>query len=327
MGKQAEVPKEERFQRIHKLLALGSGVTCQSLAGLFGTSTKTAQRDMEELNGRVGGKIVWDRRTGSFRYTQPVTLLNQSFITGENEVTAFLIACAMMREFSSAPLADEMEALRKNLMSGKFNPGAPTQPNGSKYSFVHPRAARVDPKIWKICVSAVNACRKLDIVYKKLGAKPERRRIVPLHLRGAKGGWYLAAHCELADATRTFALSRIQEAEDTGEAFSPANYKFDAARYFRPATDIFHAGTYYPCAVRLTGWAADHAREMTFFAGQKLTEHRDGSVTMEFGTEDLFSAAEFVMSMAGAAKALKPAALVEKVKENIRALGKAHGVI
>ena len=255
-----------------------------------------------------------------------MTLLNQSFITGENEVTAFLIACAMMRDFSSAPLSDEMEALRKNLMSGKTNPSAPAQPNPSKYSFIHPRAARIDPKIWKVCVGALNACRKLDIVYKKLGAKPERRRIVPLHLRGAKGGWYLAAHCELAGATRTFALSRIQEAEDTGEAFSPANYKFDPDRYFRPSTDIFHAGTYYKCAVKLTGWAADHAREMTFFANQKLADHRDGSVTMEFGTEDLFSAAEFVMSMAGAARALKPKALVEKVRENIGALGKAHGV-
>jgi len=133
MGKQAEVPKEERFQRIHKLLALGSGVTCRSLAGLFGVSTKTAQRDLEELCERVGGKIRWDRRKGSFVYTQPVTLLNQSFITGENEVTAFLIACAMMRDFSSAPLADEMEALRKALMSGKYNPSAPTQPKPTKY--------------------------------------------------------------------------------------------------------------------------------------------------------------------------------------------------
>jgi|GEM_PF-1715347 predicted DNA-binding transcriptional regulator YafY len=326
MGKKADITKEERFQRIHALLNRQQPVSCDSLAEKLGVSTKTIQRDLEEMNGKIGGKIRWNSREGSYRYTQPVSLWNQTFIVGEDEVTALLLACSMMKDFSSVPLSDEMDRLSRTLMSGKYNPFAFDRPNPSKYSFVHTRMARVDPKIWKICIGALNGCRKLDLVYQKLGCKPVKRRIVPLHLRGTKGGWYLVSHCESAEGQRTFNMSRIREAEDTGEQFSPANYHFDPDQYFRKRTDIFKAGANHSCEVRLTDWAVERVKEMTFFDGQKLVPQPDGSAILRFETEDLFSAAEFVMIMAGNARALKPVKLVKKVKENIRALAKAHRI-
>jgi predicted DNA-binding transcriptional regulator YafY len=326
MGKQAATSPAERLDRIHKLLSANQPVTCKILAEKLQISTKTAQRDLQALDREIGYKIRWNKQTRSYEYTGPVTLLNRTFIVGEEEVTAFLLACAMMKDFSGMPLSEEMERLRRTLMGAKYNTPAFNQPNPAKYSFVHPRMARVDPKIWKICIGTLNGCRKLRILYQKLGAKPELRVIIPLHLRGAKGGWYLVSHCETAEAQRTFHLSRILEAEDTGDPFSPANYKFDPDMYFRKKTDIFKAGAEHCCEVRLKGWAAERVKEMTFFDGQKLTSNADGSLTMHFETEDLFSAADFVTSMSGEAKAIKPKELVEKVKENIRVLAKVHGV-
>jgi predicted DNA-binding transcriptional regulator YafY len=324
MGKHADISKETRLMHIHRLLAAGTYVTCESLAEKMGVSTKTAQRDLADLNAEMGGKIRWDRGLGSFKYTEPVTLLARTFIAGEEEVTAFLMAHAMMKHFSPLPLAKEMERLSQVLMSEKYNAMGPNKPNPNKYSFVHQRMAKVDPQIWSICTRALNRCHKLDIVYHKIGEKPERRRIVPLHMKGAKGGWYLISFCELKNEQRTFFMSRVLEAEDTGEEFSPANYTFDPHMYFRIKTDVFKAGAFYECEVRLKGWAVERTREVVYFAGQKLTANPDGSATLRFETEDIYSAAAYVMEMAGNAKALKPKALVDKVRENISALAKTH---
>ena len=50
------------------------------------------------------------------------------------------------------------------------------------------------------------------------------------------------------------------------------------------------------------------------------------SVTMTFDSADLFSATRFVLEWGGEARALRPRALVESVRECIYALAEAHGI-
>jgi len=64
--------------------------------------------------------------------------------------------------------------------------------------------------------------RKLRLDYRTLGTGKENRRVIHPHgLVFRRGRWYLAAWCELRDSFRVFRLSRIIDAELTGESFTP----------------------------------------------------------------------------------------------------------
>ena len=310
--------------RISDLIQQGRACTVERLARELGVNNKTIQRDVKKMRLKEGIKIKWDAGEGCYKLLEPVHKLSRVILKGEDAVTSLLIACSVLRDFRYTPLSSEMEELTKALTSNLPSKTAHYELIPQKYSFVHSQMASVNPKIWKIVVHTLNVNHELKITYKKPNDEPEARIIQPLHLRGYKGGWYIVAYCKMRGKQRTFSMSRILDAEDTGDEISAEAATFDPDQYFTCKSEIFRTEGPETCAVRFSPEVAVRVCEVTWFENQQIKANKDGSVTMTFDAADITSATRFVIEWGGEAKALRPRALVRNVRESISALAKAH---
>ncbi|MDA3935766.1 MAG: WYL domain-containing protein [Actinomycetota bacterium] len=68
--------------------------------------------------------------------------------------------------------------------------------------------------------AAAGAHRVVTIDYESAGGAGTSREIEPHVLFAERGAWYVAAHCRLAGAERTFRVDRIRSAQENGESFT-----------------------------------------------------------------------------------------------------------
>lgn len=104
---------------------------------------------------------------------------------------------------------------------------------------IRTREAAHDP-----LADAIDRRRQVSFPYLKPGnAEPELRRVSPLALVNHEGRWHLHAHDEVADAPRTFLLSRIVGAVRAEEAPGRAPRPDEAARAQRELQELFERTT------------------------------------------------------------------------------------
>jgi len=324
MGRYAKVKPDARRELIVRYIQDGTAVTAEILAEKLGVDKKTIHRDITDIREMEGTRIEWDPKERAYHVLDPVYKFSKAFLKGEDAVTSLLIACAVLRDFRNTPLFAEVEKLTRILTENLPPKTAKYELTPRKYSYVHTQMAGVDPTIWKVVVHGLNYNHRLQITYRAPHRSPTKREIIPLHLHGYKGGWYIIAYCTLRDQELTFNMSRVLDAEDTGEEFSPAAYPFDIEQYFPFTSQIIHGVDPTPCTVKFTAMVADRVREVTYYDSQKCTTNEDGSVTMTFNATDLFSATRFILEWGGEARAVKPRELVESVRKAIATLAKAH---
>ena len=74
-----------------------------------------------------------------------------------------------------------------------------------------PGEPRPLPDQYKPVAQAIEDGTPLEILYSSNGQPPHRRVIWPRRIHNLRSVFYVSAHCELAEAERTFRLDRIQE--------------------------------------------------------------------------------------------------------------------
>ena len=75
--------------------------------------------------------------------------------------------------------------------------------------------------------AAAGQSRQVEVVYRTPGTKPLSRKLDPYHAVRYEGDWYIVAYCHMRNEIRTFSLSRIRQARETGETFQvPDDFDF-----------------------------------------------------------------------------------------------------
>ena len=107
------------------------------------------------------------------------------------------------------------------------------------------------------------------------------------------------------------AVHRIQELQITERTFSiPDNYDFE--RDFNQTFGIFKEKA-FNVDVRFRGWAAIYVAERTWSPNQKITHHRDGSLTLKFQASSEPELISWVLAFKDEARIVRPKWLVSSV--------------
>jgi predicted DNA-binding transcriptional regulator YafY len=168
--------------------------------------------------------------------------------------------------------------------------------------------------------TAIIARRSVRLTYRSFAQEETCRDVDPYALTFRGGLWYLLGFCHLRQEMRTFRVDRIL-------AVSPLDNRFTLPRdfsvrdYFQQSppfenkyTVVIHMGVEVAPAVReYVGHWAD------------ITEHDDGSLTVQFGVSGLDWATGWVLGYGHAAKVLAPPELVEKVQQEAIAIAQRYG--
>jgi predicted DNA-binding transcriptional regulator YafY len=168
--------------------------------------------------------------------------------------------------------------------------------------------------------------RKLFFRYTNAKDNQTKARTVrPLHLAQVKGGWYLFAWDEGAGDIRIFALPRMHELEILKEKFTePTDFNLDD--YLKGSMSLITSpeAPEQKVVIRFSGYAATLVSERTWHSSQKVKRSRDGTVQLTLRLQQLDNIPSWVLSWAGMAEVLSPAALRKEVAKQARKIGRMH---
>ncbi len=311
-----------RLRTITKRLRRGRRVTVGMLAEELEVDRRTILRDIKMLRNEHGAPIEYDTAKKSYVLTEP----NWSLLPvrlNESELLHLVLAAQATGQFRATPLAGSLRSLFRKLREVLVDP-IDLDPDlvAEQISFFGGRPRPIDKNIWRCCVRAIRSCRRLHIQYRASGyTRHVPLEVEPVHLACQLGDWYLIASRTDRDGWRSFALSRIRSAALGHAHFTPP--PFDPKAFFagRSARFVPKNGRH---AVRLRARfapeAAEWIRERQWHPDQRISEHRDGSLTLQMPIGGEYEALRWVLQWGSLVRVLSPEGLRKRVQEEARAM-------
>ncbi len=273
------------------------------------------------MRDRLGAPIGYDARAHGYFYTQAVTQL-PSLTISEGELLALFVAGKALAQYRGTAFEKPLRAA--------FSKLAATLPDQIQFgwdeldevvSFRTKARGResADLRVFQTVSQAVLRSQELEFDYRKLasGGQAERRRVQPLHLGCFENQWYLIAQDLGKAAARTFVLSRMEKAKDTGVRFvRPAG--FSPARFLAHSFGITAGQKPQRIRVRFTPAVARLIRERDWHPTQKLRELPGGGVELELRVGIAPELEQWLLGWGGQARVMEPAHLRATLRECAR---------
>ena len=294
---------------VHQLSAHHYGLTIRQLVQRTGTSNKTVYRDLATLRD-AGVPIASELVNGEARYRLSAPTLPALGLT-TRQIVALQLARAELEPIAGSGVVAELDALLAKLAAPAKSPSV---------RFTSKQAGR--PDVVKAVERALESRKRARIEYRAASRNGASScvHIEPLVLTVADRP-YVRAYCVERAAERTYKIDRITRIELTKE---PATYRPEhpPAEALARAVKVW-SGDLTTVKIRLDPEVAWRAGEYPLVSGQTLLHEANGSVVLEARVEGIVETANWVLGWGGAAEALEPPALRERVRAELaKALGK-----
>ena len=310
--------------RLHQKLIAGGFPNCSKLARELEVSTKTIQRDIEFMRDRLGLPIQYDQAHFGFVYTEPVTNF-PSIKVSEGEVVALLVAQKALEQYRGTSFEKPLRSAFSKITEGLKNDIAFSWGDvDSAISFRGIGVTIADLELFDTVSRTVLGSRELAFEYKKLGStRHEERRVQPYHLGCIENQWYLFAFDLIRKQLRTFALPRMRKARDTHARFKrPAD--FSIAKHLGDSFGVFTGNAKHRVRIRFDAFAARLIHERTWHASQKIKPLGNGEVELTMTLGGLEEIERWVLSWGTHARVIEPAALVRRIRDIVKQLGRHY---
>ena len=159
--------------------------------------------------------------------------------------------------------------------------------------------------------------RVLELRYHSFGSNElTERQVEPYYLVHYGNDWHLVAYCRLRQEMRDFRAGRIREAELLDERFERlADVDLKST---------YHEGEYQEVRVWIEASSVPWAREAPAYGLQGEEQSEGGSVFV-YESRDLRRLLPWLLSWGASARVLSPELVVERVRDEARALAEAYG--
>jgi predicted DNA-binding transcriptional regulator YafY len=309
----------ERIILMSEEINRGRFPSVQDLCHKFEIQERTFYEDLRFIREFLGLEIRHSKAKGGYYNADPSKKLPE-FNLSHGEVFALTLGKEMLSQYvgtSFEPiLTSAIEKIIKRLPDRvkvnaddikclvKFHPGA------------------VIPVERKLFLDLNRACEKqrpVAIRYFSASKGETTDRVVePLRLLENRATWYLVAYCRLRRDLRYFALHRIEKYDVLEEEVFGPREDLTIDEWIDQAFQLEHTGQEHSVKVKFQPKAARYIRERQWHQTQKLTEHEDGSCTLEFVTQSLDEAKRWVLTYGSDAMVLEPSELQSMIAEEHR---------
>ena len=315
-------PQHSRLLFIDKKIRDRAFPNCASLAKEWEVSGKTIQRDLDYMRDMLDAPMAYDAQKRGYYYTEesfhlPAIALNDS------DLFAVFLAGKVLKQYENTPIYARLTSLFAKIAESLPDRITidPAQLN-DRFSFFSSPYSMIAPQVWETVFTGLRSFRSLQISYAKPGADEiTPRTIDPYHVVSFQGEWYAIAFCHSRRDIRTFALSRIQQAQLTDHVFAvPAD--FDFQRTTRDRFGVQWSNRKYAVKIWFSPLAAPYIQERQWQEGQEIFENSDASIVMSFTASHLLELKRWVLSWGGMARVLAPPELADDIQKELElALG------
>ncbi len=313
-------PYFRRLLDFDDLVRRGRPVTCETLAQRWETSSKTAQRFVEQIRGDFNAPVVFDRKKHSFRYDNPDWRLPFLDVSGA-DLFAIGVAMKVFQIYEGTPVLRDLKATFDRI--ARFLPESVRVAPSSLVEklWVHPQPARaVEKDVWTAVANALREKTQLEIDYRKPTGEESNRLVEPLVLVHMNWDWFLAARDPEDGVTKTFYLARIRKATNTNFHFTPPK-DFDAAKHFeKSGIGLYVGGKRFRFKVRVARHIAPWITEVRWHPAQKMESQKNGDVILDLPAGSLTEAKRFVLSLGKFGRVLGPKELVGEISAETRSM-------
>ncbi len=309
----------ERLLALDKQLRDNKYPNCTSFAAEWEISTKTAQRDLEYLQDRMGAPLEYDALKRGYFYTEPTFML-PAVQMNEGELAALLMGSKVLEQFQGTPMADKLTAVFEKLSA--FLPDNITvRPEElfSQFSFISPPAMPISSKVWNTVVQALENRQMIEIQYRNWSGE-KTARVAPVHLANLQGDWYLFVQYEGFDNFRQLALARIQSVKLLSKkagikgTFDPKKELANTFSKFAGDNKAFQVTVQFHPEIAVS------VQERQWHPKQKVKNLKNGGVELSFEAKGDIEIKRWVMAYGRYAKVKSPKWLKDEIAEEVRAM-------
>ncbi len=188
----------------------------------------------------------------------------------------------------------------------------------NKFTFFSEPIALIDDKIFSTIYKALGENKTIKFQYKPLTRDTfMERKMDPYHLICYKGNWYLMGYCHYKNEIRNFSLSRLNSVELTDGKFKiPVDFNVNN---FVDSLGVHTSKDKYNIKIKFFSEAACYIEERIWQKDQKITKLEDGSIILEYESNQFVEIARWILSQGKNAVVLEPIDLVDYIKKELEA--------
>ena len=314
----------ERIFEIDRQVRSGLYPSARSLAEKLEVSRRVIFNDRTFMMDRLGAPIALDRARGGWYYTDDTWMLPSTMVT-EGELLAFFLTVELARRYLGTAFEGPLRSAVAKIGQGLKGPVTVNlQTLAQDYTFESPHAAPAHEQTLVDLHRAIVEHRLVSMTYYTAYRNAKTSRTVePYHLYNHDGDWYLIAHDQLRKDYRYFHVGRMERVKVLDKPFGPRR-DFDLAAFLGQAFQVSMGERSFAVAIRFDANQAPYIRGRQWHGSQKITEHKDGGLTLRFKTSGLGGVMRWVLQYGTHAEVLAPGELREAVVKEIRAMAKQY---
>lgn len=284
-------------------------------------SVRAIQQDIYDMRNDTElayfAPIVYDRKTGSYRYEDEGYSLNNNPID-EADLQGLEIAIGILEQFRSLPVVAQFEdAILKLAASLKMNREALQNQGLIRFARAGQyKGVEFIPEI----VDAIKNLEVIRIAYQSFNrAEPKEHWVEPYHLREYQHRFYLIGRSQQAKggSVLTFALDRIVKLWPTNKHFDEKN--FDDAAYYQHALGItVPGGDPQEVVLRFTPQQAKYIKSQPIHPSQEILDDNETACDVRLHLVINPELRMLLLSYGANMKVLAPATLAQEMAEEAK---------
>ena len=316
-------PRLARLLFIDEMLRKNNFPNCSSIAEKYEVSSKTIQRDIENMKDMYDAPIEYNSSKKGFYYTEPNYYLPAINIK-ESDFFAICIAEKALEQYENTQIYDHLSSVFEKI--SKYLPNEITVNTSwvdTRITFMQDSHTRIIPEIWEKISLGLCSQKQLLIKHRKTGGDPVSRYVNPYHIVSYKGEWYLIAYCHKRKDVVRFAILRILDANVTDKSFKVPD-DFDFKSFMGSNFGIMTGEKEYNVKIKFSKSQAPYITERIWHREQSVKMNKDGSVILSFKTNSLFEVKRWVLSWGKDAKVISPKYLADEIKKELKEIIKHY---
>ncbi len=308
-------PQHSRLLFIDQKIRTGRYPNCSSLAEEWEVSRKTIQRDIEYMRYQLDAPIEYSAKHRGYWYTEEQFTLPAMDIR-ESDLFGIYLADKLLVQYKGTPIYDSLCSVFKKIEQSLPEKVTTDSGDQKKFTVFPPSSTTINPDVWEIMIKSLCSSHRVTVVYKTPGKSSLSRTIDPYHAVRFEGDWYVVGYCHLRKEVRTFSLSRMLTAKQTGEVFRiPADFDFQKLSGSRFGV---HWGKEDICVeILFSNRVADYVKERIWHPSQNITEHKNGKVTLTLTVNHLLELKRWILSWGSEATVLVPSHLASEIRQTL----------
>ncbi len=312
----------ERILYLDKRMRLNGSVSAQVAADHFEISVRQIKRDIEALRDRFSAPIVYSREKKGYCYE---TAFDELETAGQSMVMFYVMIKALAQSQNVIPVLSE-----EILKSLEVNVPNEYREMCERINYQIPQYQEINSMHFVAICDALKEHTCLEIEYLNVSGDLSIRLVEPLEVINYGGIWYMACFDRLKKGLRTFNVSRIRKAKATDEPWEKHKEGYPNVRFksFSAEVEQFLSGGFgiflgaqrQNVRIEFSGTPAHIVRNQVWHSAQKMKNLEDGKVELQFPAADFTEVLAKILYFGKNAKPLEPPELVERWKEEVRAM-------